>query len=111
MPATYVTRTICKIHNFTAMVGNNVTFALDYYECPACVAISDREYAESMRPCCSRAHIDCCGHGEYDEDVTPPTADELLMIKLLDRPRYIWEDVYGGLQIKSSNYCNGPVPF
>jgi len=46
---TMVSRTICAQHNFVASVGRNVQFALDYYECPTCVAIADDEYARERQ--------------------------------------------------------------
>jgi hypothetical protein len=33
-----------------------------------CVELEDAEYAAARRPCCSRANIDCCGHGPDEDD-------------------------------------------
>ena len=93
-----VSRVICKAHNFKATVGSAVQFALDYYECPQCVALEDAEYAAASQPCCSRMNIDCCGH---DEDDDSQVSVEVAMPGI---------GIYQALIIESSNYCTAP-PF
>jgi hypothetical protein len=64
MASTYVSRVVCEPHNFVAVVGRAVRFALDYYECPQCIREQDEAYERARRPCCSRMNIDCVGHDE-----------------------------------------------
>jgi hypothetical protein len=60
--------TICTKHGTTALVGPGTL--LDELECVVCVRIADEAHAASQYPCCSRANIDCCGHGDDFQD--PP---------------------------------------
>ena len=60
------THIVCKIHAFAVLVGPGTP--LEELECPKCIEIADAEYAAARRPCCSRANIDCCGHGPDEDD-------------------------------------------
>lgn len=114
-----VTRVICATHNFRATVGIDVSFALDYYEFPACVEIEDIEYLESRRPCCSAMNTTCCGHDDYDEyQAEPYDADSTLYYGLAFPSRVGYRfngngamDSLTGLIIDSANYCEGQLPF
>jgi len=108
--ATYTSRVICQRHNFTATVGAAVAFALDYYECPACVAIQDADYEARRRPCCSRYNIDCCGHN-YDEPQPEDTStpDEKLLAELMAPARNGYVHIRG-IRIESPNWCEFPPP-
>jgi hypothetical protein len=74
-------RTICERHGFRVFVGKDVQFALDYYECPGCVA--EQDDGRTWQPCCSHANTDCCGH---DEEMDTPHMRTITLV--------------------SSNYCN-----
>lgn len=58
---------VCQTHGTVALVGPGTP--LEELECVACIRIADEEYAASRRPCCSRANIDCCGHGPSEDDL------------------------------------------
>lgn len=60
--------TVCTQHRFAVLVGPGTL--LGELECIRCIAIADEAYAMSRRPCCSRANIDCCGHGPDQDDLT-----------------------------------------
>lgn len=92
-----VTRVICKRHGFSATVGRNVQFALDYYECPTCVQEQDAEYEESQRPCCSAANTTCCGHDD-DYDFGPQFSVTIYSPNYCDHresPLTCWNDNCG----------------
>lgn len=81
--------TICTEHGTTALVGPGSL--LSELECVVCVRRADEAYQTSLRPCCSRANIDCCGHEDPSEYYQP----------LFDYAIYV----------ESPNYCNGnPIP-
>jgi hypothetical protein len=87
--------TICAEHGTTALVGPGSL--LNEYECVVCVAISDQAYAESRRPCCSRANVDCCGHDDDDYEPYP-------LLASIDSPNFC-----GGLS--DPRHRTDEVPF
>lgn len=110
----YAFRTICERHQFRPFVGKSVQYALDEYECPACVAEYD---GRRGGPCCSEAATTCCGH-EYDgEDAEPELVPGAYSLLFPSTVNYRFNhsgkmDALTGLTIDSPDYCNGQsVPF